>query len=146
MTRDELIAAIADDLQNEWKHLQYYMHHRTVFRGVHMLTLKPIFEEEMRTEVEHVAAFSDLLVHLGTTAALRNDGPAVPQYTAPREILQHAQQMETEVSENYVQRIRQAEELGGAEGKLVQLFYEKQLEESYTDAKKFARLLEGFTA
>ena len=96
------------------------------------------------TEVEHVAAFSDLLVQLGAQPVLYNNGAPGPQFNAPREILQFAHHMENEVSHNYVQRIQQAEELGGPDGKLVQLFYEKQLEESYTDAKKFEKLLEGF--
>lgn len=146
MTRDDLIAAIASDLQNEWKHLQYYLHHMSVFRGVHMLTLRPLFEEEMRSEIEHVKMFSDLLVQLGATPVLDSDSNPHPHYAGAnvREIVQYAYQMEVEVAENYLQRARQAEELGGVDGKLVQLFYEKQLEDSYTDAQKFRQILDGF--
>lgn len=145
MTRNELLDAILSDLQNEWKHLQYYLHHMHVFRGIHMLTLKPLFEEEMRSEVEHVKLFSELLVQLGAAPILEDNGAPGVHYCAAnvREILHHAYQMEVEVAENYLQRIRQAEELGGADGKLIQLFYEKQLEDSYTDAQKFKKILDG---
>lgn len=148
MTRDDLIAAILGDLQNEWKHLQYYLHHMNVFRGLHMLTLKPLFEEEMRSEIEHVKLFSDLLTQLGAAPILENNGAPGIQFAGAnvREIIHHAHQMEVEVAENYLARIKQAEELGGVDGKLVQLFYEKQLEDSYSDAQKFKRILDGLTA
>jgi bacterioferritin (cytochrome b1) len=146
MTRDELVTAILSDLQNEWQHLQYYLHHMNVFRGMHTITLRPLFEAEMRSEVEHVKMFSELIVQLGAAPVLENNGAPGVQFagTNVREILQHAYQMEVDVAENYLQRIRQAEALGGVDGKLVQLFYEKQLEDSYTDAQKFKKILDGF--
>lgn len=146
MTRDELVTAILSDLQNEWQHLQYYLHHMNVFRGMYTITLRPLFEAEMRSEVEHVKMFSELIVQLGAAPVLENNGAPGVQFagTNVREILQHAYQMEVDVAENYLQRIRQAEALGGVDGKLVQLFYEKQLEDSYTDAQKFKKILDGF--
>lgn len=148
MTRDDLISAIGADLQNEWKHLQFYLYHMNVFRGLPMLTLRPLFEAEMRGEVEHVQMFSDLLVRLGALPVLDNNIESGVQFAGDnvREIVHYAYQMEVEVAENYLQRIRQAEELGGVDGKLVQLFYEKQLEDSYTDAQKFKKILEDFEA
>jgi len=117
-----------------------------VFRGMHTITLRPLFEAEMRSEVEHVKMFSELIVQLGAAPVLENNGAPGVQFagTNVREILQHAYQMEVDVAENYLQRIRQAEALGGVDGKLVQLFYEKQLEDSYTDAQKFKKILDGF--
>jgi bacterioferritin (cytochrome b1) len=146
MTRDELLDAILADLQNEWRHLQYYLHHMNVFRGIYMLTLKPLFEAEMRSEVEHVKMFSELLVQLGAAPILEDNGAPGVHYEAGdvRKILHYAYQMEVAVAENYLQRIRQAEHVGGTDGKLVQLFYEKQLEDSYTDAQKFKKILDGW--
>lgn len=146
MTRDDLIQLIGEDLQNEWKHLQYYLHHMNVFRGLSMLTLKPLFEEELRSEVEHVKQFSDLLTKLGAVPVLHENGAPGVQLTETRAILQQAHDMEVEVAENYLQRIKQAEEVGGPDGKLVQLFYEDQLEHSYSDAQKFRKILEGLAS
>lgn len=146
MTLDDLIQRIGDDLQNEWKHLQYYLHHMNVFRGVAMLTLKPLFEEEMRSEVEHVKQFSDLLVKLNAVPVLHENGAPGVQHTTTRDIIQHAHDMEVEVAQNYLERIKQAEEVGGVEGKMVQLFYEEQLDHSYSDAQKFRKILEGLNS
>ncbi len=142
MTLPELIELIGKDLQNEWAHLQFYAHHQATVRGMHADTIGKLFEEEARSEMGHVTEFSKLISQLGGVPVLHNNGAPAPSFTCIRAMLQHAYDMEIEVSQNYLSRIAQAEALGGVDGKLIQLFYEKQLEQSAADAAHYKQLLE----
>jgi bacterioferritin (cytochrome b1) len=142
MTLQELIQLIGQDLQNEWAHLQFYTHHQATARGMHSAMIQKLFEEEAISEMQHVTEFSKLIAQLGGEPVLHNNGVPGARFSCIRAMLQHAHDMEVTVSQNYLVRIQQAEELGGVDGKLIQLFYEKQLEQSATDAAHYKQLLE----
>ena len=55
----------------------------------------------------------------------------------------YALEIESKVVENYTERIKQAEELGGVDGQWLEIFLEKQVEHSREDADHFKQILRG---
>jgi len=144
MEFSHIVALLNDDLKNEWKHFKFYLHHASAITGLHAHEYKEFLLGQAASEMKHVSQFSDMLIGLGSTPTV--DSNEFPFLVDAHEILQYARDMEAEVVQNYTQRIAQinAMPLAGLDsvhGKWVEIFLEKQIEDSRQDLDHLNRLL-----
>jgi bacterioferritin (cytochrome b1) len=140
----EISSALNSDLQNERKHLNFYLYHASAVAGLHGLEFREWLESAAKGEMAHVLAFQDRIFGLGgvVTAAAN----AFEQFEAVEDILRYAQQMEREVVSNYTVRLQELEGFaarGVAAARYFQIFYEDQLKDSYEDCERIDRMLLG---
>jgi rubrerythrin len=64
----EIVTLLNDDLKNEWKHLQFYLHHASAITGLHAHEYKEFLLEQAASEMQHVSQFSDMIIGLGGVA------------------------------------------------------------------------------
>lgn len=141
MQKERMIQLLNDDLKNEWKHHCFYLHNASNIIGLHSREYKEFLLEQANSESTHVSGFSDLITGLGGTPT--KDVNEFPALSDPKDILVYAAKMEEEVVNNYVERINQAEELGGADGKYIVLFLESQIEDSRKDLDELKQMIKG---
>lgn len=142
----DLIALLNNDLKNEWKHFGFYLYHASAITGLHAHEYKEFLLEQAASEMKHVSQFSDMLTGLGTVPTVECN--QFPLLTDAREILQYACDMEAEVVQNYTQRIAQLEEIKNtaetaAHKKWIEIFLEKQIEDSRQDLDHIRQILKG---
>lgn len=140
MTKDELVAGLQNDLQNEYKHLHFYIQAAAMVTGVEGLEVKEFFQEQAASELKHVSEFADVIVGLGFRPSVEVNSFPHDIHDAKR-LLQAALEMEQEVLENFVQRMSQAEELGGVDGRWVVIFLEGQMEDTRGDVDRLKQLV-----
>lgn len=139
LMKQEILNKLNDDLKNEWKHHCFYLHSASTIQGIDSIEYKEFLLEQSKEELEHVLAFSDMIVGLGgVPTKYVNDYPTLNN---TKEILEYALSMEEEVVKNYVERINEAEELGGVDGRWIVIFLESQIEDSRKDLDKIRQLL-----
>lgn len=139
MTIAQMVELLNQDLRNEWKHLRFYLLHASSISGPHAEEYKEVFLEEAASEMKHVTEFSDMIYGLGGVATSESND--FPVFTSVLDALGYAYEMETEVVKNYVERIRQAEELPDPDGRWIVIFLEDQINHSRRDADRYKRLL-----
>ena len=146
----EIVELVNSDLENEWKHLTFYLKSSAVIRGVHRNHLSPFLFQQAQSELEHVLAFSKQVVALGgspVTASTRE--LLIPFYA--EEIIDNAIVLEQEVVITYTKRKRDLEALldnyDSKESAKIQnliLFYEEQIEDSHTDLNELREMARGY--
>ena len=140
MNKDQMIKLLSEDLSREMTHMLFYLKNSATLRGLHRQEIRELFLEEAASEMKHVQAFQDLII--GLKGDVWDVMPANPKtFTDPQTALQAAYEMETQVVENYTERIKQATELGGVDGQFIEIFLEEQLLHSRTDADNFRLLI-----
>lgn len=153
MTKEQLVELLKEDLKREWQHMEFYLSASSLVTGLHREEYKEFFFNAAQSEMTHVKEFQDLIIGLDgflpklddskNTLALYNmDDTGLSPYKAI-ELLARAHELETEVTKNYTERIQQAEELGGVDGKWVAVFLEDQLKHSREDADNIKQILRG---
>lgn len=142
MTKEQMIELLNGDIRNEYMHLHFYLHSAMMVQGLHREELREFLLEEAAGEMKHVQQFGDLIVGLG---GLPENTPNIfpTELTNPVDILTHALGMEDQVVANYVQRMDQATELGGVDGRWIEIFLEDQIMQSRTDADHLRQILKG---
>ena len=88
--------------------------------------------------MSHITAFSDLIIGLGGIPT--SDSNPFNKFTSPTDIINYAIQIEAEVVDNYVKRIQDANNLGGTDGRWLEIFLEKQIEDSRQDLDNFRQI------
>lgn len=141
MKKEEMLDLLNKDLKNEWKHLRFYLHHASLVTGLHREEYKEMLLKEAAGEMSHVTEFSDLIVGLGGTPTFESND--FKTFEDPKEIIQYALEMESEVVDNYVQRMDQATELGGSDGRWIEIFLEGQIQKSREDVDHYKQILKG---
>ena len=152
MTPDEIYARLNNDLSNEWAHMQFYLYHASAVTGLHAHEYKEFFLEQAASEMKHVQQFSDMLRGLGVEPTTYIT--PFPKLTDVRDILRYARDMERDVVINYVERIAAVEHIAdtvreaidtfaAADLKWVEIFLEKQIEDSRQDLDHINQLLKG---
>jgi bacterioferritin (cytochrome b1) len=137
--KQEILNKLNNDLKNEWKHHCFYLHSASTISGLDSIEYKEFLIEQSKEELDHILSFSDMIVGFGGVPTKQiNDYPTL---TNSREILEYALSMEEEVVKNYVERINEAEELGGVDGRWLVIFLESQIEDSRKDLDKIRQLL-----
>lgn len=142
MTLSGMIDLLNQDLQNEWKHLRFYLYHASAITGLHAEEYKEVFLKEAASEMEHVTEFSDLIWGLGGEPTVHSN--TFSMFTDVRGALAYAHMMEETVVKNYAERIRQAETLDDPAGRWITIFLEDQLAHSRRDVDRYRRLLTDF--
>lgn len=146
MTIADMVLALNADLKNEWKHLRFYAHHASTVIGLHAHEYKELLTEQARSELHHVIQFGDLIIGLGGVPT--QDSNQFPHLVEPRDIIEYAIQMEKEVVQNYAQRIAELENIedtpaAAPDKKWIEIFLEKQIEDSRQDLDHFQQILRG---
>ena len=141
MTKENMIQLLNNDLKNEWKHLHFYLYHASAVTGLHCGEYKELFLNEASSEMKHVTEFSDLIIGLGGKATFESND--FGKFNNPKEIMEYAVMMEEEVVENYVQRMKDASELGGVDGTWLEIFLEGQVQASREDVDHFKQIVRG---
>lgn len=142
MNKEKLIKLLERDLQNEYMHMIFYLHHASTVVGLHRHEIGELLFESAQSEMNHVLEFSKLLVGLNVYSSFKNI-LYFPHLSNPKDILAYAHEMETEVVANYVERKKQAEELGGVDGTYIALFLEDQIVHSREDADELKEMIKG---
>lgn len=142
MELKDFIWLVNSDLLNEYRHLHTYLHYGVVVSGLHRAELSEFLLKEAASELKHCEEFARKIVGLGGVPKTPWDCTfSIPPYTHPSDILQEVLRMETEVVENFVLRMKQAEELGGADGMTMHVFYENQVHDSRTTVDDVREML-----
>ena len=146
MQLQDIVNLLNGDLKNEWKHLQFYLHHASAITGLHAHEYKEFLLEQAASELTHVQQFSDLLFGLGATPTVEIN--EFPKLTHAEAILEHAAAMEYEVVRNYVQRIEQLADvrrdpITDMHAKWIEIFLEEQIKDSREDLDHINRILRG---
>lgn len=141
MTKEQMINLLNGDLQNEYMHLHFYLHSAAMVAGLHRAELKEFLLEEAAGEMKHVQEFADLIVGFGATPSCMPN-PFPTDLICPLAILKHALMMEDQVVANYAERMDQARELGGVDGKWLEAFLENQIIDSRKDADQIRKMVQ----
>lgn len=141
------VEKLNDDLKNEWKHLRFYAHHASAVTGLHAHEYKELLTEQANSELNHVIQFGDLITGLGGDPTA--EANSFVKLTDAREIIAYAVEMEDEVVQNYARRIAELDDIETtdetrAHKKWIEIFLEKQLEDSRQDLDHFRQILKGF--
>lgn len=142
MNKEEMLTILNEDLKNEWKHLRFYLYHASAVTGPFAEEYKEMFLKEASGEMGHVTEFSDLIIGLGGTATFESND--FDTFSSPYEIISYALKMEEEVVSNYVQRMKDADSLGGVDGQWIEIFMENQIQKSRQDVDQYRQILKGF--
>lgn len=134
-----LLNKLNDDLKNEWKHHCFYLHNASTVCGLHSLEYKEFLVEQAKSELDHVLEFSNLIIGLGGIPT--KEVNLFPTLEDPIEIIKYAIDMEKEVVENYTNRIEEAENLGGVDGRWIVIFLESQIEDSRKDLDEMRKII-----
>jgi ferritin len=155
MKIETLVAELNEDLSRERGHMEFYLLASSTVRGLHREEFAELFADEAKGEMAHVKQFQDLIVGLCTKRNLdvplsTHSTPAQPvSFRSPEQLVEYALRMEDEVVENYTLRIEEATKLqenGGqdaVDGKYIELFLEKQIEDSRGDADNLREIFAG---
>jgi len=146
MLLSDMVDLLVIDLRNEWKHLRFYAYHASAVTGLHAHEYKELFKEQASSELTHVGQFCDLIIGLGGEPT--TDSNDFPKLTKIEDIIAYAIEMEAEVVDNYSMRILQLDEIPNvlhrgtrADKRWIEIFLEKQIEDSRQDLDHFKQLL-----
>jgi bacterioferritin len=106
----ELIDGLNEDLRGEFQAVIMYRLYASMVQGPYRQELRQFFASEIPEELAHAQILADKVSALGGTPAA---SPAeVPVVSEPKRMLEMALQAEEQTLERYVERRRQAEEVG----------------------------------
>jgi bacterioferritin len=108
--RAELIAGLNDALAHEYASVIQYRTFASTVRGLHRLTLRPMFAAEIADELGHAEVLADTIVTLGGTPSVTPAPVVVVGDT--RAMLHLVAKAEGEAIARYVEHRRIAEALG----------------------------------
>lgn len=143
LTLSVFLDAMNSDLQYEWTHLAFYLYHASSIAGLHAAEYREFFTEAAKGEMQHVQMFLDRLHGLNYTRPAQA-GHEFSVFTHPADALAHAIELEAQVTENYVRRLRQLETLADeapVTARYLTVFYEDQLQDSYEDCERMRRIM-----
>jgi len=143
MKKQEMLRILNEDIKNEWKHLRFYLYHASAITGPFAEEYKELLLKEAAGEMEHVTQFSDLIIGLGGVATAESN--AFETFEDPYDVISYAVKMEEEVVSNYVQRMKDAEALGGVDGQWIEIFMENQVQKSRQDVDQYKQILRGWS-
>lgn len=131
MDLNQILELLTSDLANEYTHMLFYLHHSATVGGLHREEYVEFLSKQAVSEMKHVQEFSQLILGLGGKPVVRYHD--FDCHVHPYDIINHAIKLESQVLENYDQRMRDADNLGGVAGTAVRLFLEEQFNHSRED-------------
>lgn len=110
VTQEQFLKGLNEDLAYEYAAVITYRTYASSVQGRARLELREFFESEIPDELGHAQILADRIVALGGMPTLE---PAkVKRAATAHEMLENALQDEIDTIERYVERRKQAEELG----------------------------------
>lgn len=151
ITKEDLVTLLVRDVLNEYQHMLFYLNAGSFIQGLARVELGEWLAEEARDEMKHVEEFTKVIIELGggdeLQQALKNDLHlplgSKDVLKTPRMVLEYVLAMEEEVVTNYTLRMDQAVELGGVDGRFVEIFLEEQILDSKSTAAHVRQILAG---
>jgi bacterioferritin len=108
--KQALVDGLNIDLAHEYGAVLMYTTYSALVRGIHRKQLRDFFQEEVPDELRHAQFLADKIVALGGTPTTT---PAeVPVTSTSREMIEQVRQAEADTIVRYVERMKQAEEVG----------------------------------
>lgn len=138
--KNELIEMLKQDLRNEVLHMNFYLLNSTTVTGLHREEISEFLFEQAQDEMNHVRDFANMIQYLGGTPNI-NDPELVSTFHNPDDILNVASSLEKVVAENYNQRLIDTDSKENADVTAVHLFYEDQLQDSWTASREIERMM-----
>ena len=135
------------DLRNEKKHMLFYLTAASTVSGLHREEYKELFENEAKSEMQHVLDFQNVILGLGADVTNTIDIKEFNDYIISYDLvklLKYSLSMEEEVVSNYAYRIaRDIDLLDEPEKRWMEIFYEEQIENSRKDVDNLKMILRG---
>ena len=135
------------DLRNEKKHMLFYLTAASTVSGLHREEYKELFENEAKSEMQHVLDFQNAILGLGADVTNTIDIKEFNDYIISYDLvklLKYSLSMEEEVVSNYAYRIaRDIDLLDEPEKRWMEIFYEEQIENSRKDVDNLKMILRG---
>lgn len=137
---EKMVKRLNEIIINERTHFNFYLQASLVVKGMERLYLKPLFEKEMMSELEHIREFGDKVVALGGTPATEslsfyqesNDG---------KDLLSQAIIMELQVLQLYHELYPFAEEYAQLHNdKSIMLLLEDNIEHTTKDMEEMKKI------
>jgi bacterioferritin len=138
MTREQLIAALNEDLASEYMAIIQYIQYSALVKGLDRPQLSAFLRAEIPEELMHAQFLSDKIVALGGMPT--GEVKPVPTASENREILQRVLEAEQSAVRGYKERVRQADEFGDV-GLRVQL--ENMVQDETNHMEEVQKLLAG---
>lgn len=107
---DELIRGLNEDLRGEFSAVIMYRLYASMVQGPYRQELRNFFANEIPEELAHAQLLADKISALGGTPAA--DAAPVKVVKEAKQMLEAALQAEVETIERYIERRKQAEEVG----------------------------------
>jgi bacterioferritin (cytochrome b1) len=143
----QFINLMLKDLQNEKKHMMFYLTASATVTGLHREEYRELFAKEAASEMQHVMEFQDAVLGMGANLVECTDLQTLPDFLVSyqaKELLNFALQMEEEVVANYAKRISEdVNMLDNPEKQWMEIFYEDQLAKSRKDVDNLKMILKG---
>ena len=110
MDKKTLIDGLNRDLAGEFQAIIMYIHYAASATGVDRIELAEFFEKEIQDELRHALFLANKITALGGVPV---DEPLpVPKASSNREMIERVLEAEKQTIQNYVERMKQAEEFG----------------------------------
>lgn len=110
MSKEDLIQGLNEDLAYEYAAIITYRTYASQVQGQRRVELRGFFESEIPDELNHAQILADKIVALGGTPTTQSK--PVKSTNNPKEMLENALQDEKDTIERYVQRRKQAQDVG----------------------------------
>lgn len=141
-----LLNKLQEILTHERGHFNFYLQASMVCRGPSRLYIKPLFEKEMASELEHIRQFGDKIVAMGEHPTQEVKpvfcGNDFKGWLATPDLVKLAVEMERAVLRLYHEVYPLAEEYGEAFGDMsVALLIEENIEHTTADVEELEKLV-----
>jgi bacterioferritin len=110
MENAELVAALNQDLETEFRSIVQYVQHVATLKGAEYLSTIAELRQHVGQELQHALVLAEQVDFLGGTPTTAV--PQVPSATDPRHALQLDLELEEEQLQRYRDRTKQAVDLG----------------------------------
>lgn len=138
MKKEDLIKKLNEDIQHEIQAALTYLYQSAVAPGFRGEELREILAPDINEEIGHAVLLADHVVALGGAPDLTV--PPIKTHATVEEMLAHDIQLEEEAIRDYIERVKQADELGEI-GLKVQL--ENLVAEETSHRDKLKRIARG---
>jgi bacterioferritin len=137
MDTKQMIKLLQADLTREYEAMNFYLQCSFTVRGYRRGYLKGWLRKQAEEELGHASAIADKISTLGAVPSAKI--PEVKGLRNPIEILKQAIRYENSVVENFKERVKDADELGDVQ---LRMMLEEQLAESQGEAEELKKFLE----
>lgn len=137
-----LIAKLQEIYKHEHYHFNFYLQASLICHGPSRLFLKPLFEKEMMSELDHIRSFGDKIVSLGELPTSERFQFCIDLKSDNTYLIERAIDMERAVLELYHTTYHLAENFAKINNdKSIVLLLEENIEHTTADVEELEKLL-----